>query len=120
MTTAELAEALRPVIKEVVREAMQTELREILTEAVEIASRPDAGDSFEIEDAPTRSTTSKKALHLEKPAWVQELDAKEQKRLAEGKAPSTAAGEEAQSNAIMNLLGATAREMTPADKKNFA
>ena len=115
MTTAELAEALRPVIREVVKEAMQSELREILTEAVEIASKPSAGsgDSFEIEDTP------RQPLHFEKPDWVKQLDSRDQKQIREGKSPVTAEGADAQRNAIMNLLGQTAKGMTAEDKANF-
>ena len=116
MTTAELAEALRPVIKEVVKEAMQSELREILTEAVEIASKPNAGvDSFEIEDTPV----ARPSLHLEKPDWVKELDKKDRQRISEGKAPVTVEGSEAQHNVLMGVLGETARSMTAEDKANF-
>lgn len=112
MTTAELAEALKPVIREVVRETMQSELREILTEAVEIASRPGAEDTFEIEE-------SKPVVkrHFETPDWVKELDTKSKQSIAEGK--STQNDPDAQHGAIMNILGQTARSMTSADLSNF-
>lgn len=121
MTTAELAEALRPIIAEEVRKAMQSELREILTEAVEIASRPSQSDgTFEIEES--APAASRAHFDFEKPDWVQKLD-EEQKTVAEAKNKPSKAGqaidEDYQRNAITSLLVNTARSMTPEDKKNF-
>jgi len=123
MTTAELAEALRPVIKEVVKETMQSELREILTEAVEIASRPNnsgSEDSFEIEDT---NPVAKPSLHLEKPDWVQELQQKQdefESKLSESKKQAKQDMQsEAQKNMMMNLLAETSRTMTAEDRSNF-
>lgn len=119
MTVTELAEALRPVILEVVKSAMQSELREILTEAVEIASRPASAPStqiFEIEDSPAPAPH----LNLPKPEWVQELDAKQHVKapVTEGKNKKEVEYEQ-QKNILFGLLGETAKGMTPTDKKNF-
>lgn len=123
MTTAELAEALRPVIKEVVKETMQSELREILTEAVEIASRPSnsgSEDSFEIEDT---SPVVKPSLRLEKPDWVQELQQKQdefESKLSESKKQAKQdIQSEAQKNIMMGLLAETSQTMTAEDRSNF-
>lgn len=117
MTVTELAEALRPVILEVVKSAMQSELREILTEAVEIASRPDSASDnqiFEIEDTPASHHS------FPKPEWVQELDAKQHVKapVVESKNKKEVEYEQ-QKNVLFGLLGETAKEMTPTDKKNF-
>lgn len=122
MTVTELAEALRPVILEVVKSAMQSELREILTEAVEIASRPVSQNDqiFEIEEtaAPVHH------LDLPKPSWVQELEKSKPKEtvttaLKESKT-SKERDYEQQKNVLFGLLGETAKHMSPEDKKNFA
>lgn len=117
MTITQLAEALRPVIKEVVTEAIQAELREILTEAVEIASRPE--DSDVVEAVPNPVVEQRRHLRFEKPDWVQELDAREQKNIAEGRGPTTQAGYDAQTAQIWKLLGDTAKGMSSEDKRNF-
>ena len=131
MTVEQLAEALKPVIEEVVRKCMQEELREILTEAVEIASRPSGtineGSDFEIEDTPRPVQKGT----MPPPEWVQELEAKhseaeavQKKTVQESKKPkkSKATEEEEynrQKNAIMGLLGQTAKSMTAEDLSNF-
>lgn len=132
MTVEQLAEALKPVIEDVVRKVVQSEIREILTEAVEIASRPgESGDSFEIEEPHTPAAPAAPRAPLPKPAWVRELEEKEQDKstkspVQESKRPArigsgmTQEEHDKQQNAIMGLLGATARGMTAEDLSNFA
>lgn len=127
MTVEQLAEALKPVIEDVVRKVVQSEIREILTEAVEIASRPDGGaDSFEIEETQTPVTHKS----FPKPDWVQELDEKEQSKnskspVQESKRPDrigsgmTQKEYEHQQAAILSLLQTTANSMTAEDASNF-
>lgn len=127
MTAEQLAEALKPVIEDVVRKVVQSEIREILTEAVEIASRPDGGaDTFEIEETQTPKTPRS----FPKPDWVQELDREEEarnsKRVVQESKRSGRIGSgmtqeeyENQQDAIANLLASTAQSMTAEDSSNF-
>lgn len=97
---------LREDIESIVRKVMQEELRDILTEAVEIASRPD-------------NVVAEEHHHLKftTPDWVSQLKVAPtpQSMVAEAQHPDMGNG-----NAIMGLLGATAKSMTGAELSNFS
>lgn len=86
---------------------MQEELREILTEAVQIASRPEV----------VAEEHQKVHLNLTAPDWVSQLKVAPtpQPVVAEAQHPNMGNG-----NAIMSLLGATAKGMSGADLSNYS
>lgn len=102
MTRQELREDLEDIVRKVMRE----ELRDILTEAVEVASRP--GNVVAEEHHHLKFTT---------PDWVSQLKVAptSQPVVAETQHPNMGNG-----NAIMGLLGATAKTMTGAELSNFS
>lgn len=102
MTRQDLREDLESIVRKVMRE----ELRSILTEAVEIASRP----------APIAEQATHHHLNLPTPDWVADLQVAPTKPVvAETQHPDMGNG-----NAIMGLLGATAKSMTGQDLSNFS
>lgn len=95
-------EELRLLLKDIVRETMREELREILTEAVQIASTPE-------------TQQPRQKIQFQTPSWVTEMQQQHLPKSPVPAHPEMGKGHDT----MMEMLQATANNMTSQDLSNF-